>query len=129
MVVSRGHSDHIAGHTHGTISNADDAITIVGAIAQLAEVIIAHAPCSAIFLNKQGVITARRHGDHVAGHTHGHAAVVGGAVAQLAVSIIPHGPQGAVGLDKQRVVDSGRQSHHVVGHQNGTGGIGDRPIA
>ena len=84
---------------------------ISGAVAQLAIVVVAHGPQTAVALKQQAVEPSGGNRCDAAGHNllgkvGVIVAAISGAVAQLAIVVVAHGPQTAVALEKQAVAVS-----------------------
>ena len=90
---------------------------VVSAVAQLAILVVAHGPQTAVALEQQAVVFSCGNRRDVAGHNPlGKVGDVISAVAQLAILVVAHGPQTVVALEQQAVEPSGGNRCDAAGH-------------
>src|ERR1017187_5328894 len=120
MEPSCGNRRDVAGHN--LFGKVGIVIAVIsGAVAQLAKVVVAHGPQTAVALEKQAVEYSCGNRRDVAGHNlFGKVGIVivviSAAVAHLAKVVVAHGPQTAIALEKQAVVASCGNRRDVAGH-------------
>src|SRR5258706_4094495 len=98
---------------------------LVGAVAELAKIVVAPRPYRAAGLDRERMLEAGGGRLDAEQHTRGHRAVGGAAVAELAVVVRAPRPQRAVAPDGQRVIDPAHRLAHT-GEDLNRGGLVDR---